>query len=338
LVVWSQLGPDNEQANRAHRIAPSYSERTQLATLLEVVIAELPSRVRDLVCSMSTTPAVVRLRQISEMDVPAISELLSEGFPARSSSYWLQGLRRLAARPRVDCHPTFGYLLESGEVPVGAILLLFSKVPSANGAIVRCNVSSWYVRREFRIFASLLITATTKDASVTYFNISAVPATWSTVEAQGFSIYCRGQMYAFALLRRPIEAARIDVFDITKTNLEVPDRDVLDQHSAVGCLSLVVRCKTDSYPFVFQRHYLKRIVPIYRLTYCREVNEFVRFAGNLGRFLLGRGSVLVQLDANEFVSGLAGWYTEKRGRKYSKGPHAPRLGDLSFTETAFFDS
>jgi len=244
----------------------------------------------------------------------------------------------MAARAGLDGRPTYGYMLESGGAPVGAVLLFFSNVPSIKGVIVRCNVSSWYVRPEFRIFASLLITSTTKDPSVTYFNISAVPETWSTVEAQGFSVYCRGQMYAFAFLRRPIGAVRIDVFDITKTNSEVPDRDILGQHSAVGCLSLVVRCKTHCYPFVFQKHYLKRVVPIYRLTYCRDVDEFVRFAGNLGRFLLSRGSVWVQLDANQVVPGLAGWYTEKRGRKYSKGPHAPRLGDLSFTETAFFDS
>lgn len=287
---------------------------------------------------MSTTRAGIRLRQIAEADVPAIARLLSDGFPARSTTSWLRGLRRMADRPGLDGRPTYGYMLESGGEPVGAILLFFSNAPSVDGVIVRCNVSSWYVRPEFRVFASLLITSTTKDPSVTYFNISAVPNTWSTVEAQGFSVYCKGQMYAFAFLRRPIEGVRIDVFDNTKANSEVPDRDILGQHSAVGCLSLVVRDKAHSYPFVFQRHHLKQVVPIYRLTYCRDVNEFVRFAGNLGRFLLSRGSVWVQLDANDFVSGLVGWYTEKRGRKYSKGPHAPRLGDLSFTETAFFDS
>jgi len=287
---------------------------------------------------MPTTRAAVRLRQIKEADLPAVAELLSEGFPTRSRTYWLRGLHRMAVRPRSEQHPTYGYLLESGGLPVGAILLLFSDVLSASGVIVRCNVSSWYVRPEFRIFASLLITSTTKDKDVTYFNISAVPHTWSTVEAQGFSVYCKGQMYAFAFLRRPVKSVQIEVFDPATTSLDVTDREILNQHAAVGCLSIVVHCKGECYPFVFQKHYVKGLVPIYRLTYCRDVNEFMRFAGNLGRFLLSRGSVWIQLDANGSLPGLIGWYTQKRGRKYAKGPHTPRLGDLSFTETAFFDS
>jgi hypothetical protein len=295
---------------------------------------------RDLVqaCNMSSSRATVRLRQIVEADIPAVSELLSEGFPTRSSGYWLQGLHRMAARANVNGYPQFGYLLDSGGAPVGAILLLFSEMPSGNGAIIRCNVSSWYVRPEFRVFASLLITSTTKNKNVTYFNISAVRSTWRTVEAQGFSVYCKGQMYALPFLRRPEDAVQIDVFNAARTNLDATEQRILGQHSAVGCLSVVVRSKKDTYPFVFQKHNLKGVIPIYRLTYCRSVDEFVRFAGNLGRFLLRHGSPGVQLDANALIPGLPGWFTDKRGRKYSKGPYPPRLGDLSFTETAFFDS
>ena len=36
-------------------------------------------------------------------------------------------------------------------------------------------------------------------------------------------------------------------------------------------------------------------------------------------------------DANGKMPGLVGFYTEKRGRKYGKGPHRPRLADLSDT-------
>jgi hypothetical protein len=45
---------------------------------------------------------------------------------------------------------------------------------------------------------------------------------------------------------------------------------------------------------------------------------------------------LVILDANAAVTGLAGFYTEARGRKYFKGPHRPRLGDLTDTELAIY--
>ena len=38
------------------------------------------------------------------------------------------------------------------------------------------------------------------------------------------------------------------------------------------------------------------------------------------------------------VPGLAGVYTETRGRKYFKGPHPPRLADLTDTELVFYGS
>jgi hypothetical protein len=36
------------------------------------------------------------------------------------------------------------------------------------------------------------------------------------------------------------------------------------------------------------------------------------------------------------MTGLAGIYSEARGRKYFKGPRQPRLGDLADTELAIF--
>jgi len=44
----------------------------------------------------------------------------------------------------------------------------------------------------------------------------------------------------------------------------------------------------------------------------------------------------VLIDANSAVAGLAGLYTEKRGRKYFKGPHPPRLADLTDTELVLY--
>jgi len=80
------------------------------------------------------------------------------------------------------------------------------------------------------------------------------------------------------------------------------------------------------------------VLPVYRLLYCRDIADLQHFAGNLGRFLARRGGLLVRFDANAPVPGVIGWYSEKRGRKYAKGPRPPRLGDLAFTEAALFDS
>jgi hypothetical protein len=286
---------------------------------------------------MSASKASVKLRKITEADLPAIAALLSEGFANRTEAYWLRGLRRHANRKLPDGSPAFGFCLESGGMPVGAILLLFSSVPTPAGEAIRCNVSSWYVKPEFRSFGSLLITSTTRDRNVTYFNITPAPHTWSTVEAQGFSVYCRGQTYAALALKPATRDTAVATFDAAASGLGDTEADLLKQHAAFGCLSVEVRSDGDSFPFVFQKHRVRGIVPIYRLIYCRNLDTLLRFAGTLGRFLLLRGGLMVRFDSSAAVPGLVGWYSEKRGRKYAKGPTPPRLGDLSFTEAALFD-
>jgi hypothetical protein len=285
---------------------------------------------------MSSQSAGVRLRQITDADLPAIARLLSEGFPRRTTDYWRVGLQRHADRPRPDGYPTYGFCLDSGGEPVGVILLLFSCVASPDGKAIRCNVSSWYVRPDFRSYGSLLITSTTRNKSVTYFNISPAPHTWSTVEAQGFSMYCKGQMYGLPILSRA-RSVQVVTFSDQQFKMSAQDIDLLRQHAAFGCLSVVVRDGDADHPFVFQKRYVKRLLPVFRLLYCRSIDEFLCYAGNIGRFLMRRGAVLVQFDANQ-PAPMAGWFSDTRGRNYSKGARPPRLGDLAFTEAALFDS
>ncbi|CCD92780.1 conserved hypothetical protein [Bradyrhizobium sp. ORS 375] len=281
----------------------------------------------------------VRIREIKTEDLSAVAALLTRGFAFRSEAYWLRGLGRHAARPRPAGFPAFGYCLDHEGVPVGVILLLFSTVQTSDGmTIVRANVSSWYVEPAFRAFSSMLVRAATRDKTVTYFNITPAPHTWPQVEAQGFSVYCKGQIYAALALSRPRAGVTIGEAAASVAGLSAYEADLLRQHADWGCLSLVAREADRVSPFVFQKHLVKDLLPVYRLLYCRDMADIVRFAGNIGRFLLRRGGLLVRLDANEPMEGLVGWYSDKRGRKYVKGPHTPRLGDLAFTEAALFDA
>ncbi|MGJ4969438.1 acyl-CoA acyltransferase [Bradyrhizobium sp. HKCCYLRH1073] len=280
----------------------------------------------------------VRIREIGAADLPAVAALLTRGFAFRSEAYWLRGLERHAARPRPAGYPAFGYCLDQAGVPVGVILLLFSELHIGGEPIVRANVSSWYVEPAFRAFSSMLVRAATRDKTVTYFNITPAPHTWPQVEAQGFSVYCKGQVYAALALSRPRSDVRIEEFSEDDVHGLSPDEaDLLRQHAQWGCLSLVAREADAAYPFVFQKHRVMNALPVYRLLYCRDVADLVRLAGKIGWLLLRRGGLLVRLDANGPIAGLAGWYSDKRGRKYAKGPHPPHLGDLAFTEAALFD-
>jgi hypothetical protein len=87
---------------------------------------------------------------------------------------------------------------------------------------------------------------------------------------------------------------------------------------------------------VFRPRVHKGVIACAQLVYCRGVEDFVRFAGPIGRFLALRGRPLILIDSNGPIPGLLGKYFDGRMPKYFKGPDRPRLGDLAYTEAAMF--
>ena len=288
-------------------------------------------------------PAVKpRFREIQESDLEAIADLLTRGFVHRSREYWMLGLRRQGARSLPPDAPRFGYLMESDAKPVGCLLLICSTRMSDGQANTCCNVSSWYVDPEFRNYAALFASMTQKRKDVTYFNVTPATATWPILEAQGFQVYCRGLHFSFPVLARNGRGMRVEAVTpdtVSVTGLPDDELSMLKRHAGYGCLSLVCRTADEVLPFVFFPLRKRRgIIPLpaLQLGFCREISDYVRCAGTIGRHLLRRGSPVVILDANGPIAGLAGIYSEARGRKYFKGPARPRLGDLADTELAIF--
>jgi hypothetical protein len=119
----------------------------------------------------------------------------------------------------------------------------------------------------------------------------------------------------------------------------MPEIELLTAHAGYDCLSLVCRASDGDHPFIFNPFRIRKgriPLPGMRLVYCRNMAEFVRFAGPLGRFLLKGGKPFVVVDSTGPIAGLKGYYKEDRGRKYFKGANAPRLGDLAYTEFILF--
>ena len=288
-------------------------------------------------------PAVQpRFREIQESDVDAIADLLTRGFVSRSRQYWITGLKRQGARSLPPNAPRYGYLMEHDGKPVGCLLLIYSTKTIDGTTTICCNNSSWYVDPEFRNYAALFASMTQKRKDVTYFNVTPATATWPILEAQGFRIYCRGLYFSFPILSRNGRGMRVEaVTPDTAAVAGLPDDELLllKRHAGYGCLSLVCRTADEVLPFVFFPLRKRRgIIPLpaLQLGFCREISDYAGCTGAIGRYLLRRGSPVVILDANGPIAGLAGIYSEARGRKYFKGPHQPRLGDLADTELAIF--
>ena len=283
-----------------------------------------------------------RFREIQEGDIEAIADLLTRGFVHRSRDYWMSGLRRQSTRVLPGDAPRFGYLIEDDGKPVGCLLVIYSTKTIDGETVVCCNNSSWYVDPEFRNYAALLASKTQKRKDVTYFNVTPAEPTWPILEAQGFQVYCRGLHFSIPALSRGGRDMRVEAVTsgtAAIAGLSDDELAMLRRHAGYGCLSLVCRTAQEAVPFIFFRLRKRRGViplPILQLGYCREISDFVRCAGAIGRYLTWRGKPVVILDANGPIAGLAGRYSETRGRKYFRGQRRPRLGDLADTELAIF--
>jgi hypothetical protein len=279
----------------------------------------------------------IRCRQIDEGDVAAVADLLTRGFPNRNRQFWLHALDQLTRRAPPRGLPKYGYLLETGGVPVGAILLICSTMPAGGTLAPRCNLSSWYVEPAFRAYAPLLVSHALRHKEVTYLNVSAAPHTWPIIEAQGFSRYSEGIFVSFPALSHGGAGEKIDVFDAQQRPVaafEPFEQDVLQQHAEHGCISLWCATPERAFPFVFRPRLVKGFIPCAQLIYCHDIADFARFAGPIGRYLAWHGRPVVIVDANGPIPGLVGIFRHGSKPKYFKGPQRPRLGDLAYTEYA----
>ena len=278
----------------------------------------------------------LRCRQIDKADIGAVASLLARGFPARNLRFWREAMAQLTQHEPPPGLPQYGYLLESGGVIVGAILLICSALPG-DGDAIRCNLSSWYVDPAFRAYAPMLVAQALRRKDITYLNVSPAPHALPIIEAQGFTRYCDGIFVAMPMLNGPFGGSKVEVFDadrLPQARFDESDAQMLRAHAAYGCISLWCVAEGRASPLVFRARLARRFIPCAQLIYCRDIADLVHSAGPVGRALARRGLPIVIIDANAPIQGLWGFYKRGRSPKYFKGPRRPRLGDLAYTESA----
>jgi hypothetical protein len=285
----------------------------------------------------------IRCREITEADIDAVGDLLARGFYWRPRTYWMRGLQRQGTRDVPAGYPRFGFMLEHDGLPVGVLLLIYSRRPDGATEATCCNLSSWYVEPAFRNYATLLTRIAQKNKEVTYINISPAAFTWPIIEAQGFRSYCSGLLFSLPLLSRVESGMTIEIVDADAGHVEglaAHEVGLLTRHAQYGCLSLVCRTASgETLPFIFSPVRIRRgwiAPPAMQMIYCRDIQDYVRCAGVIGRLLLWRSKISVLLDSNGPIPGLRGIFTQARGRKYFKGRHSPRLADLTDTELVLY--
>ncbi len=311
-------------------------------------------------------PQRSRCREIEASDLEGVLALLCEGFPGRNEACWRQGLQALATRSLQPDVPRFGYLLEQDGHLAGALLLIF--VPAeATADGPRCNVSSWYVRPQFRHLANVLVKQALRLKQVTYTNLSPAPKTLPLLKAQGYKRYSAGSFLALPLLGRGLQR-KVRAFDAQRDAAFLPPHELrlLSDHAALDCIVLVGEDAQGLVPFVLNRAeskrwpvemaglmrrvgpthlrripsiIVRRLLRIRSLIYCRDTADLARFAHPLGYWLLRHhGITLVRLDAPAPPQGLIGRFSPGRDPKYFRGLNAPPLNDLAYSELVYFGS
>lgn len=270
--------------------------------------------------------ASLRNRAIEPGDLPALAELLSEGFPARTSDTWLSILTLLDEQSRDSHKLPIGFVLASGDGPVGVLLT----IRSPDG--LRCSLSSWYVKEDYRRFATMLVSMAVKDRSITYLNISSERHTRPIIEAQGFRRYADGLVLAVPMLG----LGRARVSNAAPATADAAEKAMAEAHARLRCVVLWVSHDGRAHPYVFARRRIANRLPAAQVIYCPPDVDWRKVAGPIGRALLRRGLFCLLLDAAGPIAGLPGRFMAGRMPKFARGPDVPRLGDLAWTEAAVF--
>lgn len=280
--------------------------------------------------------ASMRCRPCRPADAPATVDLLCGGFPERDRAYWTRALDRLSRRAAAAGADALGQVFEAEGRVVGVLLMIPSRDAATGRA--RRNVSSWYAEPAYRAYAPMLLSRSARDPEAVFFNISPATHTRPIIEAQGFQRYGTGRFWALPWLAHPRRAAVTRLADAAAvaSRFAGVEGALLADHLAWGCLAVAVDAGAGPEPFVFLPRLTKGAVPSAQLVYCRDITRFVGLAGPLGRWLLRRGCALVAVDADGRVPGLPGVFARDGTPKYFKGPAAPRVGDLSYTELVMF--
>jgi hypothetical protein len=284
--------------------------------------------------------AGVRCREIEAADIGAIIDLLCVGFIRRDRTYWEAALRQRTAHRTPDGFPRYGFLLDAGEAVVGVLLLISTRMTIARREIVRCNLSTWYVHPDFRLYASLLVSRARKLPAHTFVNTSPAVPTFPVIEAQGFRRFSGGAFAAIPALSGPLTGCKVTAVGaagMDEPRLPPDELRLLRDHAGFGCVSLCCRSASGDRPFVFRRRHVEGVsLACAHLVFCRAIDDLTRFAGPLGRYLALRGMGWTIVASDVPLAGLVGRLYAGRFPMYYAGTICPRPGDLAYTEGALF--
>ncbi|CAN1559715.1 hypothetical protein MCEMSEM23_02598 [Rhabdaerophilaceae bacterium] len=246
-------------------------------------------------------------------------DLLAEGFPERGRAFWSEGLTLIAGWPgNIVANFPAGFLWLSKGVPVGVLLTPASSRPGL-GDRVLVNLSSWYLRPDFRALAPMMLRAVCRDQRAMFTDLTPTQDVRAMLPAFGFHQINSGiSLQPTPLLAlRPSARVKLRSWRYEDPiDSAAPDPDIIRFHQDRGCIALVIDegssgCLVMFKPFVFRG--LASAKAVYVGSHAAMANAMPAIA----RRLLKRGVLLVQTDPRPGMP--PPFWFRSRGLWFAKG-------------------
>jgi len=278
-------------------------------------------------------------------DLAQAAALLHEGFPERPMSFWLAALHRVQrlADNRAMGQPLGYFMLNQGQA-VGVALTPASWRERADGTRVRLvNISSWYVRPDFRWRAGVMLRAIMADKSCIYTDLTPTPEVQKMLPVVGMQPINLGvAIHCLPLLAlKPAGAARARWLGPTDA-LPAPVTPALwrplpasvQAHRELGCtvLSLGMGTGTDGDAQLLVLRALRvRGLAAAQVVFCDSQERLLRDLGALARCLLARGVALLVCDTRQARSTATALF-RPRERWFARGDNFEGRTDVLGSE------
>ncbi|MFZ4530301.1 MAG: hypothetical protein ACOYOJ_00655 [Alsobacter sp.] len=280
------------------------------------------------------------LTAVTLPDLDRATELLAEGFPARTRAFWRTSLARLVqAGGNSAAEYPLGFFLMENDEPVGVALTpasLRQRPGSEPQRVV--NVSSLYVRPAHRWRAALMLRKIVSEPGLIYTDLSPTADVRTMIATFGFKAVNLGVVMhvlpALALCRgRPATVSEWQAGEPLPAGS--PPATLIESHRALGCLPLIVDGKAGRTLLVMRPKRVRRL-PATQAVYVGSHAALEPHLPTLARHLLGRGLLVAQIDCRS-EAGTRNIGFRRNGLWFAKGSLFEDCTDHLGTELSLFD-
>jgi acetoacetyl-CoA synthetase len=216
-----------------------------------------------------------RIRPAGPDDVEPLCQFLDQAFSAdgESRASW----RRLFDYQWFGEKPDLGFILARGDEIVGFLGTIYARREIRGETHITCNLSSWYVRPDYRGWGTALLAAALRDENTTYTGLTPRPASRPILKALRFTPLVERKivmppLFHAETLRGPRPVISFDP-DMVRRSLDERQQRIFDDHAPYECLQLVLQAGSERAYIVVKRHTMslqrlhRRLLPRAKLPY-----------------------------------------------------------------------